>query len=117
LAAMAPSRPEPNLEALRKLALALPGTDEGIACAGTALESRTVRAGGKAFLFLGPKEIRLKLGESLTEARRLAAKHPGSVKVGKGEWVSIGRGDLGAVPLAVMTTWVKESRDLIARKR
>jgi predicted DNA-binding protein (MmcQ/YjbR family) len=117
LAAMAVSRRDQKVEAMRKLALALPGTDEGIACAGTAIEARTVRAGGRAFLFLGPKEMRLKLGKSLAEARRLAAKHPGIVNLGKGEWVSVVHDDVGAVPIAVLAAWVEESHALVAPKR
>jgi len=51
-----------NVKALRKLALGYPGTEEGVACEGTALEKRTVKARGKAFVFLGVSEVLLKLG-------------------------------------------------------
>ncbi len=46
------------VEALRKLALALPEVEEGVSCAGTALERRTVKVRDKAFVFLGAKPKR-----------------------------------------------------------
>lgn len=46
---------------LGKIALALPDVEQGIACAGTALESRTYRTKDKAFLFVSAKQARLKL--------------------------------------------------------
>lgn len=60
--------------ALRKLALRYPDAEEGVACEGTAIEKRTVKAGKKAFVFLGVSDVLLKLDESLPEATRLARK-------------------------------------------
>ena len=41
-------------------ALKLPGTIEDVACEGTALESRSFKVNGKAFLFVGMRDARLK---------------------------------------------------------
>ena len=64
------------MQALRSLALRYPGAQEGIACNGNSLEKRTIKAGGKAFLFLGPRDAMLKLRDSLPEATRLARELP-----------------------------------------
>jgi hypothetical protein len=61
---------------LRSLALSCPKTKEGIACAGTALEKRTIKVRGKAFLFLGGKDATLKLADSLPQATQLARQQP-----------------------------------------
>jgi hypothetical protein len=102
---------------LKKLAMRLPHVEEGIACAGTALESPTVTAGGKAFLFLGEKDVRLKLGDSIGEANMLAAKAPGFCEVGAHGWIKL---TLSAdVPLSkeVFERWIGESYRLIAPKK
>jgi hypothetical protein len=55
----------------------------------------------------------LKLGPSLAEAAAMAetAAPPGSLKAGKGGWVTISKGGSG-LPVAVMRRWVKESHGL-----
>ena len=76
---------------LRSTALKLPDVTLGIACKGTALESTTYNANKKAFLFVGPKDARLK---------RAAG------------WTKI---DLAAPPSdADVRAWVAESHALIA---
>jgi hypothetical protein len=101
-------------DAMRARAAGLPGTSEGIACAGTALESRTVQVRKKAFLFLGPKEARLKLRESLPEALHLAAQDPVRWRVGSLGWVAVTlAGDDPAVR-EVCIRWVEESWRLVA---
>lgn len=105
-----------SMQALRKLALRLPGTEEGVACAGTALEARTIRAGSKAFLFLRPQEARLKLDASLKEAAARASKEPGRYVVGKGGWVLI-RLDDSKDALEVLGRWIAESHGLFAAKK
>ena len=63
---------------LAKLALALPNLETGIACAGTALESRTYRTGKKAFLFVSRQEARLELAASAAgKPRRRTSKTDG----------------------------------------
>jgi hypothetical protein len=98
-------------DGLRAFALGRPGTAEGIACKGTALESRTVTAGNKAFLFLAGDHGRLKLGASLAEARELAAT--GACEAGAGGWVKF---TVAAVPRDVLERWIDESWRLLAPK-
>ena len=102
--------PVPTLSAA---ALRLGGASEGIACAGTALETRTVKVGGKAFLFLRAADLRLKLGASLPAARRIAARNPDACKVGAGGWVWVAL-TKPVVPSATLKAWVKESHGLFA---
>ena len=100
------------MQALRNLALKYPGTEEGVACEGTSLEKRTIKAGGKAFLFLGPRDAMLKLRDSLPEATRLASKEPGRYKVGGSGWVTVTLAE--PVPLDVLKRWIDESYRLLA---
>lgn len=87
------------------IAKSLDGVGEGVACAGTALESRTFRVNGKAFLFVSRKEARLKLASSLSEAARLGCA------AGANGWVKIA---LDAPPAAkVLKRWIAESHALL----
>lgn len=107
-----------TLGALRKTALRMPETSEGIACAGTSLETRTVEVRGKAFLFLRAGDLRLKLGPSLSQARALAAKDPTRCEVGSSGWVRVvfaDDGGRGPSPDA-LARWVEESWSLLAPK-
>jgi hypothetical protein len=100
---------------LRAYALRHPDTDEGLSCAGTALERATVRVKGKAFVFLGAGELRLKLGDSLAEAQRLQAADPDHVTAGSGGWVKVILRDDEDLPR--LERWVDESLALLAPKR
>jgi predicted DNA-binding protein (MmcQ/YjbR family) len=103
-------------EALRAFALSYPGAEEGIACAGTALEKRTVKAGGKAFVFLGMADAMVKLRESLAEATRLAAKEPSRCKVGAHGWVTVTfAGEAAALDL--LKRWIDESHRLLVPQK
>jgi hypothetical protein len=102
------------MQALRKAALRYPGTEEGVACEGTPIESRTVKARNKAFLFLTVGHARLKLRESLPEAAKLAQKRPDQLKVGSGGWVKASLGADQSTPLDVLERWVGESYQLMA---
>jgi len=93
--------------ALRSIASRLPDVEQGIACKGTSLESVTWQVRKKAFLFVGPSAARLKLSESLAEAKRLAAKQPG-IEVGAGGWIKLALDEKGP-PAAVLERWVGES--------
>jgi hypothetical protein len=86
-------------------------TEEGIACVGTALESRTLKVDGRAFLFLNPKKAYFKLGPSLDEAKRLAAS--GAVKPGGAGWTSLMWDQPCPVSDATLRRWVDESRALV----
>lgn len=108
------SRGTPPQQALARFALRLEGADESVACAGTALEKRTVRVRGKAFVFLGARDVLLKLGESLPEARALAKAEPGRFRAGSGGWVTIRVDAPDPPPLALLERWVRESHALLA---
>jgi hypothetical protein len=103
-----------TMQLLLQYALSLPETEDGIACAGTALESITVKTKKKAFLFVRSTEARLKLAGSLTEAAKLAAQQPEHYAVGAGGWVLIKFEDPADHPLDVLKRWVKESHSLFA---
>jgi hypothetical protein len=102
---------------LRKLALSLPDTEEGVACEGTPLESRTVRAKKKAFLFLGKKDgmcqVRLKLDGSLADAAKRAKKEPERVKVGAKGWVLVRLPADEAPPKGLFEVWIRESYEAV----
>jgi hypothetical protein len=86
---------------LAAIALALPGVEQGVACAGTALESRTYRVGKKSFLFVSKDQARLKLEASAPEARKLG------FVVGANGWVTLPVAALP--PAAVVERWIAES--------
>ena len=103
-------------ELLENLALAHPEVQQGIACAGTAVESRTFTIRKKAFLFVRPKAIMLKLRESLPEAVSLSSKEPKrfKAKAGAENWITI-QLDAGPVPPAkLLERWVAESYRILA---
>ncbi len=89
---------------LHAIAMKLPGVQEGVACAGTVVESRTIKVNGKAFLFLRKAQAMLKLDGSLAEARSLATKEPERYFPGSG----------GKPPMSVMKRWIAESYGLYA---
>jgi hypothetical protein len=102
------------MQALLQCALGLPETEKGIACAGTVIESHTVKTKKKAFLFVRSSEARLKLAASLKEASKLAAQQPERYSVGAGGWVLIKFEGATNYPLDVLKRWVKESHSLYA---
>jgi hypothetical protein len=112
--AMARKSQSPPLAALIARARRHPEVEEGIACAGTSLESRTLKVRGKAFAFFRPGSVMLKLGESLAEARAMAAKAPRQFRAGAGGWVDVKFGDGEPLPIAVMQRWLDESYALFA---
>jgi predicted DNA-binding protein (MmcQ/YjbR family) len=92
---------------LNTIALALPEVERGVACAGTALESRTYQVKKKSFLFVSNEQARMKLDASASEARRLG------FAVGANGWVTV---SLDAPPkAAVMKRWIAESYSLVSR--
>ncbi|MBL8755822.1 MAG: MmcQ/YjbR family DNA-binding protein [Planctomycetes bacterium] len=93
---------------LDRIARSLPEVDCGVACAGTSLESRTWKVGGKAFLFASRKDVRLKLDASVDEARARG------FAVGKNLWVTL---PLDALPPErVLAKWIAESHSAMAPK-
>ncbi|HYF48981.1 MAG TPA: hypothetical protein VEJ63_06230 [Planctomycetota bacterium] len=71
---------------LRKIAQRNPDVEEGVACAGTALESTSYKTANKAFLFVSSRELRLKLENSGEQAAELAKAEPQRYKVGANGW-------------------------------
>jgi hypothetical protein len=100
-------------KALRAAALQLPDVEEGVACEGTLLESRTFKVRKKAFLFVRPANVMLKLAESADEARRLASTDA-RFRVGGGGWVTVIPGGGAPPPLPMMKRWIGESYRLYA---
>jgi hypothetical protein len=106
-----------TMKALRKSALRHPGAQEGVSCEGTPAEKSTVKARGKAFLFLGVADAMFKLRESLAEAAELASKEPGRYKVGAHGWVKVTFSDGPSPPLEVLEKWIGESYRLVVGKQ
>lgn len=95
-------------QTLRKWALRHPDVEEGVACEGTVIEKRTIKANNKAFLFLGTRDAMLKLRESVPEAKKLAAKKPAQFRAGATGWVTTKFGETEP-PIATMKKWIDES--------
>jgi hypothetical protein len=105
------------MEALRKFALRYPEAEEGIACEGTAVESRTVKVRNKAFVFLGLTDVRVKLRDCLAEAAELAAKEPECYSVGAPGWVKATFRPGQSPPPGLLERWIDESYRLLAPKQ
>lgn len=105
------------VQLLRSVALQYPEVHEGIACAGTALEKRTIKARNKAFVFLGATDAMLKVGTSLPELTELAAQEPNRYKVGTHGWATVTFGDVETLPLDRLTRWLDESYRLLAPRQ
>jgi YjbR protein len=101
-------------KALRGFARAFPEAQEGVACAGTAAEKRTVQVRKKAFVFLGATDVLVKLRDSLPEALHLAAQEPNRYRVGALGWVTVTIGAGGSAPRELLERWVDESYRLQA---
>lgn len=104
--------PDPRanpLEALAKVAAAFADVEEGIACKGTAVESRTYKHGGKAFLFLRRGNVMVRLRDCLTEAQQLSNQNPAMYRAGSGGWTTIRWNDGDAPPMATLTRWIADS--------
>jgi hypothetical protein len=89
---------------LGSIARSLEDVEQGIACAGTALEARSYSRGKKAFLFVAKEQARLKLAASAPEAKELG------FAVGASGWVTLA---LDRLPAAtVLRRWIVESHAL-----
>lgn len=110
------TRVDELLDAMAQHALQYPEVTEGLACAGTAIESRTIITGKKAFLFLRRKEVRMKVGDSFPQLQQLEAAHPDQYEAGKAGWIKITL-EAGADPAASdWRRWIDESFRLLATK-
>ena len=99
-----------TMDALWAAATRHPRVEAGVACAGTAVESRTAKVGGRAFLFLRQEDARFKLAASAAEASRKGS----GCKVGAGGWCHVLLGAEDAPSLGVMERWIAESYELMA---
>lgn len=106
-----------TLASLHAYALTLPDTTADVACKGTAIESRTAKVHGKAFLFTGAGALRLKLGDAVAEAMECAAREPERFEVGKGGWIKVTVRDGGLPPAPLLKRWIRESHGLFAAAR
>lgn len=101
---------------LRKRASSYAGVAEAVVGAGTPAESSTYTAGGKAFLFIAPRdefyELRLKLGASKAEASRLSSKSPDRFAIGATGWAKITFPKTEAGPRPILERWIDESHAL-----
>jgi hypothetical protein len=89
---------------LGSIARSLEDVEQGIACAGTALEARSYSTRKKAFLFVAKEQARLKLAASAAEAKELG------FAVGASGWVTLALDRLPAP--AVLRRWIVESHAL-----
>ena len=80
-----------------------------VACKGTALESTTFNAGGKAFLCVGAAHARFKLAASIADAKAAG------LDVGAGGWAKLDLA-VAAPGRARLARWVAESHALVAPK-
>ncbi len=101
---------------LRQAALQKERVEEAVACKGTALECSSFKVSGKAFVFVGAKDARLKLEASLPEALALIQKYPGALKVGAHGWVTLTFEGGEALSPSVLEAWVEESYTLMSGK-
>ena len=97
---------------LREFALGLAGSEEHIACKGTAIEQSSFKVKKKSFFFLQEKGdlliMRLKLDGSLPNAE---ADESGEVEVGKG-WVTWRYSQRTTLAKRKLKAWIKESHAL-----
>jgi hypothetical protein len=103
---------------VKKAAARFPGVEEGVACAGTSLESMTFNAKGKAFVFAAVKDgvysVRVKLDASVSEAKKLAKSEPGLCSIGSGNWAKLTWPEKAKPPARLLEKWIAESHDAVA---
>jgi hypothetical protein len=103
------------IEALTAIALRLPDVHEHIDGKGTPDESREFETSTKTFLFLGKTALRLKLHESLEEAKKIAATSPDRYVIEADGWVRVTFGDKPP-PIPMLRHWIGESHRLCGAK-
>lgn len=107
---------EKPLGEIRKLALAFANVEEGTSCKNVAF-----KAGGKNFLFMGPKDggvlLRLKLTTSLDAAAELAEKDPERYSCGKGGWTTAWFKPTARLPKQRLQDWIAESYSVLVPKK
>ncbi len=106
---------------LREFALSHDGVDEGVACAGTAIESQTFNVKKKTFLFLEAKDdlliVRFRLKESVPELEKLAKADPAAFETGKFGWSKLTFEDRKPPAKKDLKRWIAESYQQFAPKK
>lgn len=102
------------LATLGAMALRHASVEIGVACKGTAAECVTYKVNGKAFLYVRPAAVMVKLKESVAAAADFASKEPGRYSAGAGGWVTVRRPADSPLPMDVMERWIAESYGLMA---
>jgi hypothetical protein len=104
------------IEALTAVALHLPYVEEHVEGKGSPDETREFRTKDETFLFLGKTVLRLKLHESLEEAKKIAAtSHDHRYEIEPDGWVKITFGDKPP-PIPTLRHWISESHRLCATR-
>lgn len=103
-----------HLTELRTLAASYPEAEEGVACKGTALECSAFKVRKKTFLFASARELKVKLGNSLAEAQKLARSEPARFQVGASGWVTVKVDVDQPLPAEILKRWINESYRLLA---
>ena len=103
------------VQALLCIGLKHPDTEESLACKGTVVESATVKVGGRAFLFVRPIHVMMKVDAAMAEVTRMAAKEPERYIPGKSGWITIKlKPGEPTPPLPMLERWIGESYRLTA---
>ncbi len=110
-----------SLTMLHKLAHAHANVQQGVACAGTSLESLTFCVGKKAFLFVAARDdslqLRFKLGPSLAAMKALADNDPEHFEAGKAGWCKATFAQARPPSQKQLKLWIAESYTLSAPAR
>ena len=105
-------------KAVKKAAARFDGAEEGVACAGTSLESTTWKVKGKAFVFAAVKDgvytVRVKLRESAAEAKKRSKAEPDRCAIGAGGWAKLRWPEAEKPPLKLLERWIAESHGAVA---
>jgi hypothetical protein len=98
---------------IRRKAATFPDVADGTAC-----NQSSFKAGKGSFLFIGPGakgvgyKAMFKLGDSMPQARTLAAKEPDRFEVGSKGWVTTRFTALKPLPKSIWQKWLKESYEV-----
>ena len=95
---------------IRKMAVGFPATVQGSSC-----NQSSFKTAKGAFLFIGPGpkgkgfKAMFKLGASMAQAKKLAAKEPDRFEVGSTSWVTTRFTSEQPLPRSIWEKWLKES--------
>lgn len=109
------TNPADPTDALRRAAAEFAAVDRGTAC-----NQSSFKAGGRAFLFVGPGtkgvgfKAMFKLERSLESAAALAEKEPSRFEVGKTGWLTARFSAEEPLPKSLWSKWLAESYAIAA---